>query len=246
MNERFERMNMAGAVFRDVNLAKAEFDDVNLGEAVIHNANLSNLSIDDANIQGLTIFGFRIDELISAEMDRRDPMRIELRMRSCYDPASLQAVMARLDEFRANFIDSLYAQPRETLLAAPQPGQWSVIDNIRHLMFAEDMYIHRWILRDKHPWCRMGLRSAFLDNRSEFAEVGTLPEQDLDILLAAWAEIHSWTKRYVAMATEEDLRRSTQDVDFGQGTVGMVLQGMAQHDLDHIRQCEAVLDRQRS
>jgi len=41
--------------------------------------------------------------------------------------------------------------------------------------------------------------------------------------------------------TPEALRRDTSDIDFGQRTVGRVLQGMALHDLHHIRKAEAAL-----
>jgi hypothetical protein len=36
--------------------------------------------------------------------------------------------------------------------------------------------------------------------------------------------------------------RDTSDVDFGQGTVGGVLQGMAWHDLHHSRRAEALIE----
>ena len=75
----------------------------------------------------------------------------------------------------------------------------------------------------------------------EFEEVGSQPTDDLETILAAWAAIHSRLMDYVAGISAQDLRRETRDVDFGQGTVGGVLQGLAQHDLDHIRQAEAGL-----
>lgn len=40
--------------------------------------------------------------------------------------------------------------------------------------------------------------------------------------------------------TANELHRDTSQVDFGQGIVGGILQGLAQHDLHHIRQAQAI------
>lgn len=110
MNEVFERQDMAGVVFHDVNLHGARFENVNLAEATIRNANLANLSIRDVNIMDLTVFGFRVDEIISAELDRRDLERAKLRMKDPHDPQSVLRVMRRLEKLRKSF----YATLRKT------------------------------------------------------------------------------------------------------------------------------------
>jgi hypothetical protein len=167
---------MANVVFHNINLHRAVFDDVNLGEATIHNANLGGLTVDDAYIKGLTIFGFHIDELIEAELDRRDPVRLLLRMADRYDPACVWASFYAT--LRAVDPDPLTVRP------VPNPGvlyrQWSVIETLRHLVFAEDMYIHRWILQDHEPWCPLGLLPDFLIGRPGFEQVGAQLTNDLE------------------------------------------------------------------
>ena len=103
MSQTYEHCNMAGSVFRDVNLAGAMFEDVNLAGATIRNANLADFRVEDANIKGMTVFGFRVDELIEAERDRRDPQRARLKMRDLYDPEAVREVAARVEELRAAF-----------------------------------------------------------------------------------------------------------------------------------------------
>ncbi len=44
-----------------------------------------------------------------------------------------------------------------------------------------------------------------------------------------------------ADVTEDELRKSTREVDFGQGTVGGVLQGVARHDIHRVRRASARL-----
>jgi len=241
MAERFENRDMAGTLFHNVNLHKATFDDVNLEGVRIYNANLKDMMIDDANIAGLTIFGVRVDQLIEAEFDRRDPERVRLRMSDIFAPEEVRRVLAQLDELRAEFYARLRATPPDVLNAHPGPDRWSALEHARHLLFAEDMYLNRWLLRNDQPWCKLGFLPPFLEGNPSFAEVGTAPTGDLETVLAAWDAIHAGTQAFVAEITPEILKRDTSDVDFGQRSVGGVLQGMAKHDLAHIRMAEAAL-----
>jgi hypothetical protein len=149
--------------------------------------------------------------------------------------------MSPLDHLRAAFRETLQATPPALLTAHPGPDRWSALEHVRHLLFAEDMYVNRWILRNDAPWCKLGFLPPFLAENPAFAEVGSAPTDDLETALAAWDAIHSELQTLLPTITAEDLRRNTGDIDFGQGTVGGILQGMAQHDLTHIRMAEAAL-----
>lgn len=241
MGERFENRDMAETLFHNVNLYGTTFDDVNLENARIYNANLRNMTIDDANIAGLTIFGMRVDQLIEAEFDRRDPERVRLRMHDIFDSAEVRRVLARLDGVRAEFYARLRATPPDALIAHPGPDRWSALEHVRHLVFAEEMYLNRWLLRNDQPWCKLGFLPPFLEGNPAFAGVGDEPTNDLESVLAAWDAIHTGMQAFVAEITPEILKRDTSDVDFGQRYIGGVLQGMAKHDLQHIRMAEAAL-----
>ena len=253
MAERHENKSMTGAIFRgvdlgeaifdDANLYKASFKNVNLGDATIRDANLSGLTIESAAINGLTIFGIRVDELIEAELDRRDPERARLRMCDTFDPVEVKRVMERLDVVRAEFYARLRSTPAEQLNHHTGPDTWSALEHARHLLFAEDLYLNRWILRNDLPWSSLGHLPPFLEDNPAFAQVGTDPTQDLDVVLAAWDQIHTGMLDFVTQLSPDILHRDTSDVDYGQGTIGGVLQGMAQHELTHIRMAEAALRR---
>lgn len=242
MNEKFENCDLSGAAFHNVNLARAEFEDVSLTEARIHNANLSNLTIEDAFIKGFTVMGFRIDQLIGAELDRRDPERVRLRMEDCFDPECVRAVLQHLGEVRAEFVQYLRAIPPDQLAVRPAPDQWSAVENLRHLIFAEDLYLNRWLLQNDEPWCEHGLLPDFLAGNPRYTGVGSQPCEDIEELLASWDAIHTRMMAYVARVTQDDLRKDTSSIDFGQGVAGKVLQTLAQHDLEHIRQIEAAVN----
>lgn len=243
MGEIFENRDLTGAVFRNANLQAAVFNDVNLADANIRNASVANLSIGNCYIKGMTVEGFRVDEMIEAELDRRDPERARLRMSDPHDPECVRAVMARLDEVRAEFCEMLRAADASQLTARPEPDEWSVIEIVRHLVFAEDLYLNRWIECNDVPWCTMGLLPEFLARDPDYADVGIDPADDLESVMAAWDGIHACTQAFVADVTAEQLRRDTTGLDFGQGTVGGVLQGLAVHDLGHIRQVAQMLAR---
>jgi hypothetical protein len=246
MGKTFENQDLGGAVFRRVNLHHAVFNDVNLEKASIRNVNLASASIEDANIMGMTIFGLRIDELINAELDRRDPERARLRMADPHDPTSVRRVIDRLEAVRNAFRAALRSALPDHLCKRPAEDRWSAIEHTRHLVFAEDLYTNRWILRNDEPWTRLGLVPAFLAERAAYADVGSEPCDDIETVLSAWDAIHARTHAFVQAVTPEALCRDTSDIDFGQGTVGGVLQGMALHDLHHIRQAESALSAAKS
>ena len=242
MGEAFEHRDLSGAVFRDVNLCRALFEDVNLGEATIRNANLGDVTIVDANIKGLTILGIRVDQLVEAELDRRDPERVRLRMTDPHDLEDVRAVMKRLDGVRGHFSEALRAADAGFLITRPSTDKWSALEHVRHLIFAEDLYLNRWILRNDVPWNGLGLLPAFLAGDPNYADVGSQPADDLEAVLAAWEDINARVRAFLTGLTPDELRRDTSAIDFGQGTVGGVLQGMARHDLHHIRRATALIE----
>ncbi len=246
MGDCFERRNMAGSVFRDVNLRGSVFEDVNLAEATIHNATLENARIEGSYIKGLTIDGIRVDELIEAERDRRDPERLRLRMRDVHDPASVHEVMARLEQLRAGLRQLLRSATVERLATRPSPSKWSALENVRHLLFAEDMFLNRLILRNRQPLCKLGLLPAHPPDWLGAEEVGSEPSENLEIILAAWDGVHASTQAFLSDLTPERLRGEAGVLGGEPTTVGEVLQRLAQHDLHHIRSVEAALSRAES
>jgi uncharacterized protein YjbI with pentapeptide repeats len=125
VNEEFRHRDMGEAVFDDVNLRKATFHNVDLSDATIRNANLRDLSIDEANITGMTVFGFDVQALIEAELDRRDPERLRFTVRDPYDPDSVREVMDRVDAQRADLKGRLLETAPSLLRTRPAPEKWS-------------------------------------------------------------------------------------------------------------------------
>jgi uncharacterized damage-inducible protein DinB len=239
--EVFEHRDLSGSVFRDVNLRGAAFDDVNLSEVTIRGAYLAGLSIDQSDIAGMTVSGVRIDLLVEAELDRRDPWRARLRIADPYNPERLRDVLRSLGELREEFAHLLRSLSLDTLTTRSAPGSWSALECLRHMVFVEELYTNRYLLRSDAPWYRAGLVADFLTGDPEYADVGSEPTDDLEAVLAAWSAIHARTVAFVSRATADDLRRETGSAGSQQGTAGRDLQVLVGHTHAHIRQAEAAI-----
>ena len=158
-----------------------------------------------------------------------------------HDPIQIRSLIHSLDEIRADLFQLLRSTPIEKLTIRPKSKPWSALEHLRHLVFAEDLYINRWILRNDTPFSALGHLPAFLRGRPGFAVVGTNPSSDLENILREWTRIHELTISFLTEATSAGLKRNTSDIDFGQGSVGNVLQGMAKHDLHHTLKIEEAI-----
>lgn len=256
MNEEFRSRDMSGTVFDNVNLGKATFYNVNLSDATIRFANLCNLSIEEANISGMTVFGIDVGALIEAELDRRDPDRKKSTASDSYDPDSISQVMGRIDALDPDSVrqvmgcvDALRAEFRERLTAVspsllctrPSPEKWSVIEHVRHLIFAEQLYVNHLILQNEASWHPLGLLPTFMTHWQGFDGVGTQQSDDLDVVLAAWAEVHTQTRALVERLTPDMLQHEVQDLEGEPRPPGEILQNLGRHDLHHIHLIEITL-----
>lgn len=237
----FVGMNMAGARFEDVNLGGAAFENVNLGNATIRNANLSGVRIADANLSGMIISGMRIDRLIEAELDRRDPERCRLRMEAPHNPGCVRRVWARLLVVREGFIAMLRGSDDALLTARPWAREWSALECVRHMVFALDYYLRTELLRDAAPWSQVGLVPDFFLNDEGFAMVGSAPDQSLEAVLSEWARLNRQAADFVAELMPRALEASTSEANPDLGDIGGVLRLLAEHELGHIRQAERTI-----
>lgn len=95
------------------------------------------------------------------------------------------------------------------LAERPRTGRWSVVENVRHLIFAEQLHLGR-LLEGGPQWCALGLPPPGLQPR--FPMVGT-PTGSVDEVIAAWQRAHDPMRqlalndtREVRSALEKNLR----------------------------------------
>jgi hypothetical protein len=183
-----------GATFRRVDLSGASLREVDLSGATIRDSDVTGLRIvaslvDDVHLSGhegvgrVVVDDVDVSAYVSGELDRRHPERVLIReMRSADDVRAAWAVVNGMwDDAVAHA-----ATVPEPLLDERVEGEWSFLETVRHLVFADDIWVGRMLSdepRSFHPLgvpptdttdagaAEMGLA---LDARPSFDEVVAL------------------------------------------------------------------------
>ena len=92
-----------------------------------------------------------------------------------------------IDEARRSLYERLRAVPPATLTERPASGDWSVLENIRHLLYAERRHFGR-LLPKGFAWSPIGLPTGGVPRRTG---AGTGSTDDLEEVLVAWDEVHA-------------------------------------------------------
>ena len=242
MAESFVSRNMAGCLFQDVLLAGARFDDVNLSGARLRNVSLANVEIRDADLRGLKIFGIEIEALIEAELDRRFPIRLELRPEDEHDPAEQTRIFRVIGEHRRALLARLEKAPFTLLCQRPEEERWSALEHLCHLYFAEKMYLDRWIKgRDTSP-DEMAMRPAFLVSHPVLGAASWNRPESLSELLERWLPVWEEFGRLLTGLDEASLKAELPKRDFRRSSLGRLLAGAVMHHWLHLNLAKEALD----
>jgi hypothetical protein len=139
MPEEFEG-DLAGAVFWGADLTGARFRDVNLTNATITHAWLVNVSVD-ALVEGVVINGVDVTAYVN-ERDPWYPLRAMLRPST---PEDMRATWAALEAEWAKTLAQARALPEDRPHESVD-GEWSLVQTLRHLVFAMDKWFTAPIL----------------------------------------------------------------------------------------------------
>lgn len=140
----------------------AEFVDTDFSGAVFRSCEMRDLRMADCWLADVDISGFvehlvvndvDVTAYVEAELERRHPERAQLR------------TMQSADDHRAMWdtIERLWAdvvrRARQLPEAARQHrvnGEWSLVETLRHLVFATDAWAVRTVLDEPMPFARLG------------------------------------------------------------------------------------------
>jgi hypothetical protein len=90
----------------------------------------------------------------------------------------------------------LRGKEREVIERRPPNDDWSIVEHVRHLLFAEQLHLGRF-QRVGFAWSPIGLGGHAGRNLSE---VGQKPTTDVVEVLAEWDAIHAATREAVTTA----------------------------------------------
>lgn len=139
---RVDGLDLSGVHLHGTNLEGAR-----LTETYLMNADISG------DIEGLRVNGVEVGPLVRAELDRLYPDRVKLRAR---DVAGLHEAWS--------MVERLWAATTERALRLPEAvqrervgGEWSIVETLRHLVFATDCWLFRAIRLEPNPYHPWGL-----------------------------------------------------------------------------------------
>jgi uncharacterized protein YjbI with pentapeptide repeats len=212
----FIRQDLKGARFEDVYLTDAQFHDVDLRNARFRLVDLTGVSIRGAELVNVELYGelenVRVNgvdvvPLVEAELNRRYPDRAKMRPA---DAAGFLEAWEALERLWAGTVDRARGFAPEQLHERVD-GEWSFIENLRHLVFATDAWVKRAILGEPTPWDPLDLP------HDEMADTPSVPRDrdarpSLDEVLALRADRMATVRQVLADLTDEKLAGTTEPV----------------------------------
>jgi uncharacterized protein YjbI with pentapeptide repeats len=137
-------------------------DDLDLSGVHLHGTNLEGARLTETylmgadisgDIEGLKLNGVEVEPLVQAELDRRYPDRVKLR---ASDAAGLREAWSMVERLWAATTERAQRLP-ESLQRERVGGEWSIVETLRHLVFATDCWLFRAIRLEPHPYHPWGL-----------------------------------------------------------------------------------------
>jgi len=144
------------------------------------------------------------------------------------DPLEVsRATLARLENL-------LQSSAPEKLTLTPAPGKWSVRDILCHLADCEVVFAFR--LRQALAEEHHVIQPFDQDNWA-----ATYGAYDARMALAAFSAVRQWNLAFIGGLKPGDWKKSLNHPERGDMTLQVVVETMAGHDLNHLRQVEALL-----
>lgn len=196
---RFTHSDLAGVVMRDCDLTGMQIVDCVLGDAAV-SGDFTQLMVNDVDVT----------RYVQSELDRRQPERILVR--------SLRTAQDHRDTWTA--IEQMWGATRERLTSMPESvlnqragEEWSVVETMRHLVFATDAWVGRAVLGRPQPYHPTGLPAGGYPEELA-AQVGlTLHARPtFDQLLTVRAERMATVAAVISDLNDDSLTRTCQHV----------------------------------
>ena len=137
-------------------------DGLDLSRVHLHGTNLEGARLTETylmgadisgDIEGLTLNGVEIEPLVRAELDRLYPDRLKLR---ASDVAGLREAWSMVERLWATTTERALRLP-EAVQREQVDGEWSIVETLRHLVFATDCWLFRAIRLEPNPYHPWGL-----------------------------------------------------------------------------------------
>ena|ERR1700694_5794613 len=112
-------------------------------------------------------------------------------------------LVSEIDRAKRRLRALLRSQDRRLLTKRPPSGDWSVIENLRHLLFAEQLHLGKF-LPEGFEWSRVAFSGR---TGKAYAQVGTEPTDDLEKIFQEWDRIHRPIRKLVKASRDPDVQK---------------------------------------
>jgi uncharacterized damage-inducible protein DinB len=122
---------------------------------------------------------------------------------------------------------------------APAPGKWSAREILCHLADCETVFAFR---------LRQGLAEPHhvIQPFDQDAWSHAYAIYDANAALAVFSAMRNWNLAFIRALKPEDLAKALTHPERGEQTLGEIVETMAGHDINHLRQVEAIAGRSRA
>jgi hypothetical protein len=204
----FENGSLQGAHFENVDLSDVWFRNVFMQRTRITGAWMEDIEIDAGFEGAVTVNGVDIVPLVEAELNRRHPGRATVTAVRTSDADGFRAAWGVIEDVWAGTVERMRRVPEEQL-HEELDGEWSVIQNLRHLAFAIDAWVKAAMQGDPAPWDPLDLP------HSELGPVESIPNDldarpSLDDALALHASRMATARAVIERLTDEQLAGQTE------------------------------------
>ena len=193
-----------GARFDVADLRGARFTDCDLTGVTIRDGWLVNVSIS-GYLNNVTVNGVDVTDFVSAELDRRHPVRVQFRAGQTAD--DVRAIWDTIERLWAQATERAGRLPAAALTQQVNE-EWSFAQTLRHLVFITDAWASRTVLDEERPYHPLGLPQSWYPAADAAAlGIDLTAQPGYAEILAARADRMAVMRGIVAGVTDDGLGR---------------------------------------
>jgi uncharacterized protein YjbI with pentapeptide repeats len=193
------------ATFREADFTGASFRNCTLTGVRITGSDISGLQVSGylGSDRGVVVDDVDVTDFVRAELDRRYPERVQLRTARTAD--ELRAVWAT--------VERTWAETRARAERLPEPvrhqrvdDEWSLVETLRHLVCATDIWLGRMIRGDERPFHPAGLLpTGYPEDGAVELGIDPAASPSYDEAAAVHAERRRQVSAFLATVADADL-----------------------------------------
>jgi DinB superfamily/Pentapeptide repeats (8 copies) len=227
MAEVFEDKDFSGAVFWGVKLAGARFRDTDFDEAHFFHTQWRNVSID-GEVHGLVVNGVDVTDFVNKN-DRWYPLRYEL---SPSDAVGLHSSWNVLKKEWSGLL-SRVADAAPSVAETSVDNEWSLLDTLRHLVFAMDKWF-TWPILGSRSFSPLGLPNTGSQG-GEWPGLDINASIDFEAVLRVRQEQHEGFTEFIETLDVDALSGTVDVLENGAVPTLMCLHVVLEEEFEHLR-----------